>query len=82
MKLLYNFLDTDKVIENEHFYFNPNSDDEDMPSFWLKEMNWQVAWYSDNPDRGASSNVESDTYTAFYILDEVRRHYGNGGSET
>lgn len=71
MKLLYHILDTDEVIENDTFYFNPNSDDEEMPSFWLKEQNIQVAWYSDNPDRGASTNVESTPYLALFILNKV-----------
>ncbi|MET0466974.1 MAG: hypothetical protein ABW007_27695 [Chitinophagaceae bacterium] len=72
MHLIYNFLDTDEVIENDVFYFNPNSDDEDMPSFWLKELNIQIAWYRDNPDRGASSNAVSMASTAFFILSKVK----------
>jgi hypothetical protein len=74
MKLIYNMLDTDEVIENEVFYFNPNSDDEEMPSFWSKKSNLQVAWYSDNPDRGASSNMESSAELAMSILNDVFFH--------
>lgn len=83
MKLIYNMLDTDEVVENDTFYFNPNSDDEDMPSFWLKSDNIQVAWYSDNPDRGASANVESKASVALYILNKVRYSNDNdsGGEE-
>lgn len=76
MKLIYNMLDTDEVIENDVFYFNPNSDDEEMPSFWLKEKNIQVAWYADNPDRGASSNVESTAWLALFILNKVEIAHG------
>lgn len=72
MLLLYNLLDTDEVIDNEVFYFNPFSNDEEMPSFWLKELNIEIAWHSDNPYRGASSNVEPTIGTAFFILDKVR----------
>lgn len=71
MKLIYNILDTDEVTENDTFYFNPNSDDEDMPSFWSKKSNLQVAWYSDNPDRGSSSNMESSAELAMATLNEV-----------
>ena len=78
MKLIYNFLDTDEVVENDTFYFNPNSDDEDMPSFWLKTHNYQISWYGDNPDRGASSNEEPSAELAFFILDKVRRVYDSG----
>lgn len=82
MELLYNILDTDVVVENEVFYFNPFSDDDDMPSFWLKPQNYQIAWYSDNPQRGASCNFDPDTDTALFILDKVRRWNGaNSGGE-
>lgn len=76
MKLIYNILDTDEVIDNDVFYFNPNSDDEDMPSFWLKEQDWQIAWYRDNPDRGASSNIDSTSFAALFILNKVEIEVG------
>jgi hypothetical protein len=82
MRLLYNYLDTDVVIDNDVFYFNPNSDDDDMPSFWLKPQDFQIAWYKDNPDRGASANIDSDADTAFYILDKVRRYGDDSGRES
>lgn len=81
MELIYNLLDTDTVIENDVFYFNPFSDDEDMPSFWLKTHNYQVGWYSDNPTRGASCNFDPDIETALFILDEVRRWSDDSGGE-
>lgn len=71
MRLLYNLLDTDSVIENDVFYFNPRSDDDSMPSFWLKQDNYQIEWYSDNPDRGASANIISSPAIALYILNKV-----------
>ena len=71
MKLVYNLLDSDKVVENDVFYFNPWSDDHEMPSFWLKEHNYQISWYSDNPDRGASANINSSPVIALYILNKV-----------
>lgn len=77
MKLLYDILDTGEIIENDVFYFNPWSDDEEMPSFWLKEQNIQVAWYSDNPDRGASANVESTPFIALFILNKVEIAHGS-----
>lgn len=82
MKLIYNVLDTDVVIDNDVFYFNPNSDDEDMPSFWLKKEDYQIAWYRDNPDRGASSNVESTAGIAIYILEKVAYYDGNDSGGT
>lgn len=85
MLLLYNLLDTDEVLDNDVFYFNPFSADEDMPSFWLKEDGIEIAWHSDNPYRGASSNVEPTIHTAFLILDKVRewKYYATdpGGEE-
>lgn len=78
MELVYNILDTDEVIENDIFYFNPMSDDDEMPSFWLKPQNLQVGWYSDNPQRGGSCNFYPDIETALFILDSVRSvHLGN-----
>lgn len=81
MELIYNLLETDTVIENEIFYFNPFSDDEDMPSFWLKTHNYQVAWYLDNPTRGASCNFDPDVFTALFILDKVVRWHNDTGGE-
>lgn len=83
MKLIYNLLDANGVIENDVFYFNPNSDDEEMPSFWLKKENWQIAWYRDNPDRGASANIESSPVVALHILDQVMEstEYANLGTD-
>lgn len=81
MKLLYNLLDTDDTVDNDVFYFNPNSDDESMPSFWLKAQGWEIAWHRDNPDRGASANIESDAESAFYILDKVRRYGDDSGGK-
>ena len=77
MKLLYNILDTDEVIENDVFYFNPWSNDEEMPSFWLKELNIQVAWYADNPDRGASANCDSTADLALLILKKVAKYHAS-----
>lgn len=81
MLLLYNLLDTDEIIDNEVFYFNPYSNDEEMPSFWLKEDGIEIAWHSDNPYRGASSNVEPTISMAFYILDKVREYAANARGE-
>ncbi len=82
MELIYNILDADEVIENDAFYFNPHSDDYAMPSFWLKQNNLQVSWYSDNPNRGASCNFEPDLDTALFNLDTVREHaYDARGKE-
>lgn len=72
--LVYDLLDTDETMENDVFYFNPFSDDEEMPSLWVKELNIQVAWYSDNPARGASSNVEPNLKNALLVLDAVRSY--------
>ena len=76
VNLLYNFLDTEYVIENDVFYFSPYGEDESMPSLWLKQENIILYWYSDYPERGASSNVPSNAETAFLILDTIRRYYG------
>lgn len=71
MVLTYNILDTDEVVDTDDFYFNPNSDDEEMPSFWLKNSDIQIAWWRDNPERGASATVQSTWQTAFIILQIV-----------
>jgi hypothetical protein len=74
MLLLYNILDANEVIENEVFLFDPiGNEDEDVPRFWLKEYNYQITWYRDNPERGAFANIESSAQVALFILDEVRR---------
>ena len=72
--LVYDILDADDVVENDVFYFNPFSNDEEMPSLWLKANNIQVAWYSDNPARGASCNVEPNLENALHVLDTVRSY--------
>lgn len=74
MQLLYNILDADGVVENDVFLFDPfGAEDEDTPRFWLKEYNYQITWYGDNPTRGAFANTESTAELALFILDEVRR---------
>lgn len=75
-ELLYNYLDCDFIIENDVFYFSPYSEDESMPSLWIKPDNIQVYWYRDNPARGASCNYPSTAELAFKILDAVRCYYG------
>lgn len=77
MKLLQNLLDEDgdTVIETDVFYWNTTGTDEEMPNFWLKETNFQMEWYNDDPGRGAFSNYDSDAELAFFISDRVRESY-------
>ncbi len=72
MKILYHILEPE-VIENEEFFWNPYGDTdastyEEMPNFWWKRHNIQIAWWYDNPARGGSSNVESTGLLAVEIL--------------
>ena len=77
MKLLQNLLDEDgdTVLETDVFYWNNVGNDEAMPNFWLKETNFQMEWYNDDPGRGAFSNFDSNAELAFFITDRVRESY-------
>ena len=76
MKILYNFFDTEEVIETDDFYFDPNGEDDTMPRFWYKHSNLQVTWYGDDPARGAFTNFEVFTANdAISLLSTVREEY-------
>lgn len=83
MFLLQNLFDED-VIETDDFYWNLWGSDDDMPNFWDKRGNVQIEWYSDNPGRGAWSNIEDNPWQALGLLEQVKESYANlaGGKET
>ena len=82
MKLLQNLFDEEEVIDNIVFYWNSNGTDDELPNFWLKEFDFEMEWYRDDPGRAAFATHESSPELAFLILDTVRYAYGaNPGRE-
>jgi hypothetical protein len=75
-KILVNLFDEETVIETEEFYWNLWGNDEDMPNLWIKNINLQLEWYSDDPGRGAFTNYEEPTADlALDVLRTVKESY-------